>query len=72
MSAIDFDVHAFVKRLTAAGVPESQARVLADEQRRFIAEIRLRESKLKVEILEMLMLGAFGLEIILVLALFGR
>ncbi len=27
-----FETHAFVKRLTAAGMPEAQAEVLADEQ----------------------------------------
>lgn len=32
MSALAFDTHAFVKRLTAAGMPEAQAEVLADEQ----------------------------------------
>jgi hypothetical protein len=31
-----FDTHAFVKRLTAAGMPEAQAEVLADEQVRLI------------------------------------
>ena len=29
-----FDTHAFVKRLTAVGMPEAQAEVLADEQMR--------------------------------------
>ncbi len=36
MSAIAFDTHAFVKRLTAAGMPESQAEALADEQSKLI------------------------------------
>ncbi len=36
MSVIAFDTHAFVKRLTGAGMPEAQAEVLADEQRRVI------------------------------------
>ena len=31
-----FDTHAFVKRLTAVGMPEPQAEALADEQRRLI------------------------------------
>ena len=31
-----FDTHGFVKRLTAAGMPEAQAEVLADEQVRLI------------------------------------
>jgi len=36
MSAITFDTHGFVKRLTAAGMPEAQAEVLADEQTNLI------------------------------------
>ena len=36
MSAITFDTHSFVKRLTAAGMPEAQAEVLADEQTNLI------------------------------------
>ena len=36
MSAIAFDTHAFIKRLTAAGMPEPQAEILADEQARLI------------------------------------
>jgi hypothetical protein len=36
MSAIAFDTHAFIKRLTAAGMPESQAEVLAEEQAKLI------------------------------------
>jgi 2-phosphoglycerate kinase len=36
VSVIAFDTHAFVKRLTGAGMPEAQAEVLADEQRRVI------------------------------------
>ncbi len=31
-----FDTHAYVKRLTGAGMPEAQAEVLADEQSRLI------------------------------------
>ena len=31
MSIAVFDTHAFVKRLTAAGMPEAQAEALADE-----------------------------------------
>ena len=33
-----FDTHAFVKRLTAAGMPEAQAGVLADEHARLVDE----------------------------------
>ncbi len=36
MNAVTFDTHAFVKRLTAAGMPEPQAEVLAEEQSRLI------------------------------------
>ena len=36
MNAITFDTHGFVKRLTAAGMPEAQAEVLADEQTNLI------------------------------------
>ena len=38
MSVVLFDTHAFVKRLTAVGMPEAQAEVLADEQARLIDE----------------------------------
>ena len=36
MSAIAFDTHAFIKRLTLAGMPEAQAEVLAEEQAKLI------------------------------------
>lgn len=36
MNAIAFDTHAFIKRLTAAGMPERQAEVLAEEQAKLI------------------------------------
>ncbi len=36
MNAVTFDTHAFVKRLSAAGMPEPQAEVLAEEQSRLI------------------------------------
>lgn len=38
MSAIAFDTHAFVKRLTKAGMPEPQAEILAEEQAKLIDE----------------------------------
>jgi pseudouridine-5'-phosphate glycosidase len=38
MAAITFDTHAFIKRLTAAGMPEPQAEVLAEEQARMIED----------------------------------
>ncbi len=36
MAAIAFDTHAFIKRLTNAGMPEIQAEVLAEEQAKLI------------------------------------
>ena len=38
MAAITFDTHAFIKRLTAAGMPEPQAEILAEEQARLIED----------------------------------
>jgi tetrahydromethanopterin S-methyltransferase subunit G len=38
MSALAFNTHAFVKRLTTAGMPEAQAEVLADQQAKLIDE----------------------------------
>jgi hypothetical protein len=38
MTAALFDTHAFFKRLTAVGMPEAQAEVLADEQARLVDE----------------------------------
>lgn len=38
MSAITFDTHKFIKRLTAVGMPEEQAEVLAEEQAQLIDE----------------------------------
>ena len=57
MSALAFDSHAFVKRLTEAGMPERQAAVLATEQTRLIeadlatkADIKALEGATKKEI----------------------
>ena len=36
MASIAFDTHAFVKDLTAAGMPEAQAEVLASSQAKLI------------------------------------
>ena len=36
LNAVAFDTHAFIKRLTAVGMPEPQAEALADEQVRLI------------------------------------
>ena len=38
MAVVLFDTHAFVKKLTAVGVPEAQAKVLAQEQARLNEE----------------------------------
>ena len=38
MASAIFDTHAFVKRLTAAGMPVEQAEVLADESTRLVGE----------------------------------
>ena len=38
MASAIFDTHAFVKRLTAAGMPEAQAEILAEEQACLIDE----------------------------------
>ena len=38
MASIPFDTHAFVKELTAAGMPEAQAEVLAKSQANLIDE----------------------------------
>jgi hypothetical protein len=55
-----FDTHTFVKRLTAAGMPEAQAEVLADEQVRLIddrlatkKDIAKRQAATKVGIAEL-------------------
>ena len=38
MASAIFDTHAFIKRLTAAGMPEQQAEGLAEESTRFVGE----------------------------------
>jgi hypothetical protein len=55
-----FDTHAFVKRLTAAGMPEAQAEVLADEQVRLIddrlatkEDIAKRQAATRMDIAEL-------------------
>lgn len=47
MASQIFDAHAFVKRLTAAGVPERQAEILAEEQSRLIGEQRATKADLR-------------------------
>ena len=47
MAALVLNTHAFVKRLTTAGMPESQAEIIADEQARLVeAHNRLIEERL--------------------------
>jgi hypothetical protein len=38
MASAIFDTHAFIKRLTAAGMPEQQAEILAEEHARMLGE----------------------------------
>jgi hypothetical protein len=38
MASAIFDTHAFIKRLTAAGMPEQQAEILAEEHARMPGE----------------------------------
>ncbi|MGH6901512.1 MAG: hypothetical protein ACREIR_02080 [Geminicoccaceae bacterium] len=38
MASAIFDTHAFIKRLTAAGMPEQQAEALAEESTRLVGE----------------------------------
>ena len=47
MTSMVFDTHAFVKRLTAVGMPEEQAEVLADEQAKLIDERLATKADLK-------------------------
>lgn len=47
MASIAFDTHAFVKELTAAGMPEAQAEVLASSQAKLIDEQLATKKDLK-------------------------
>jgi hypothetical protein len=38
MATTILDTHAFIKRLTAAGLPEAQAEILADQQSRVLGD----------------------------------
>jgi hypothetical protein len=38
MASAIFDIRAFIKRLTAAGMPEEQAEILAEEHARMLGE----------------------------------
>ena len=53
MAAIMFDTHAFVKELTAAGMPEPQAEVLARSQATLIDEKLVTKQDLTQELREM-------------------
>ena len=48
MASVILDTHAFVKRLTAAGMPVEQAEILAEEQARLIDERLATKADLKV------------------------
>jgi hypothetical protein len=47
MATTIFDTHAFIKRLTAAGMPEPQAEILAEEQARLLNEHIATKADLK-------------------------
>ena len=47
MASVIFDSRAFIKRLTAAGMPETQAEILAEEQVRLIGEHLATKADLK-------------------------
>ncbi|MEI7609143.1 MAG: hypothetical protein WCJ64_17325 [Rhodospirillaceae bacterium] len=72
MSTIAFDTHAFVKRLTATGMPEPQAEVLADEQAKLIENRLATKGDLEAmrkEIVSELKLWTAGLAGLLLAAL---
>ena len=72
MSTITFDTHAFVKRLTATGMPEPQAEVLADEQAKLIENRLATKGDLEAmrkEIVSELKLWTAGLARLLLAAL---
>ena len=48
MSALIFDTHKFIKRLTEAGMPLGQAEVLAEEQAKLIDERLATKDDLKM------------------------
>ena len=48
MSALTFDTHKFIKRLTEAGMPLGQAEVLAEEQAKLIDERLATKDDLKM------------------------
>ena len=48
MSALTFDTHKFIKRLTEVGMPLGQAEILADEQTKLIDERLATKDDLKM------------------------
>lgn len=79
MSAIAFDTHAYVKRLTSVGITEAQAEVFAEEQAKLIENQLATKSDLaplatkadlaefKTDILKW-MIGMIGFQTVVILA----
>ena len=57
MQNVAFDTHAFVKRLTGAGMPEPQAEVLAEEQSRLIRDIKESEQQIVIRLGTLIVIG---------------
>ena len=73
MSAVVFDTHAFVKRLTQVGMPEEQAEVLAHSQATLINEKLATKRDLKdLELRLTLWLGSMMLTAVGVAAVLAR
>ena len=73
MSAVVFDTHAFVKRLTQVGMPEEQAEVLAHSQATLINEKLATKRDLKdLELRLTLRLGSMMLTAVGVAAVLAR
>ncbi len=53
MTTLVFDTHAFVKRLTSAGMPLEQAEILAEEQAKLIDERLVTKAYLDERIREL-------------------
>ena len=50
MSTASFDTHTFVKRLVSAGMPETQAEILAEEQARVLSSDLVTKGYLSKEL----------------------
>ena len=73
MSAVVFDTHAFVKRLTQVGMPEEQAEVLAHSQATLINEKLATKRDLKdLELRLTLRLGSMMVTAVGVAAVLAR